>query len=373
MRTINLGYEISSFLHALARVKPPNKAGEMMEAIPMMNLTNSQWRTYQWFSIAWLILHATLMSLITDDSKGDLSADASFHHVLSVLDVFLLVYASFILLPSMIMWIRRLLKTRKLGSASVHKVRSEAKEDKGILSYVTWAVQQSLNQAEILTELAFAGFTWAIVFAKVTSVDAENYAWIKSCLLLFGWLVLLVPLRSYSPVYQLIQILKYIAVFDIFPWILLYMTINSAFAAAIQLQFQLLPDSARCVEEESDLKGILHDFINALYELMIVTSGLDTDMKHTQNLRCLFEYNNRVPYTILLFVTTYGIVSTIALSTCLFPSCQIQSMSLDGTKNGDSIRLKYFCIYYRLQRRCCKVMFLHKSVILSTGGVKAPW
>ena len=94
--------------------------------------------------------------------------------------------------------------------------------------------------------------------------------------------------------------------FDILPWVLLYMTINSAFAAAIQLQFQLLPNSPRCMEEEPDLKGILHDFINALYELVIVTSGLDTDMKHTQNLRCLFEYNHRVSYAILLLVTTYG-------------------------------------------------------------------
>ena len=201
----------------------------------------------------------------------------------------------------------------KIGRPSVHKVYSEAKEDKGILSYVTWVVKHSLNQAEILTELAFAGLSWTMVFAKITSVDAENYAWIKGCLLLFGWLILLVPLRSYSPVYQLIQVLKYIAMFDVFPWILLYMTINSAFAAAIQLQFQLLPNSARCVEEEPDLKGILLNFGNALYELNIMTSGLDTDIKHTQNLRCLFEYNHRVPYTILLFVTTYGVFSAIVL------------------------------------------------------------
>ena len=77
----------------------------------MMKLTNSQWRTYQWFSIAWLILHATLMSLITDESKGDVSTDDSLHSALSVLDVFLLMYASIILLPSVIMWIRRLLKS----------------------------------------------------------------------------------------------------------------------------------------------------------------------------------------------------------------------------------------------------------------------
>ena len=166
---------------------------------------------------------------------------------------------------------------------------------------------------DLIVELSFAGFSWSAFGATVTNMNNDIYVWIKGFFLLFGWLLLLIPLRSYSPVYKLISVLKHITITDMFPWILLYITISSGFASAIQLQFQLLPGNVTCLEEEHDLQEVLHHAGNALFELVIMTTGLDTDLKHVRNIACLFEHNQRSVHIILLLVTIYAVLSAVVL------------------------------------------------------------
>ena len=99
-----------------------------------------------------------------------------------------------------------------------------------------------------------------------------------------------------------------------FPWILLYMTLSLGFASAIQLQFQLLPNATSCVEEESDLSGIIvNDGGFVLYELTLMTCGLDTDLKHLQHLGCLFHTNEKETFNIKFLVTMYAVISVVLL------------------------------------------------------------
>ena len=187
------------------------------------------------------------------------------------------------------------------------------KDDTGILSYFTKLVTLLLDQIDLLVELAFAAFAWAVLTGSITHMGNDSYVWIKGFFLLFGWLLLLIPLRSYSPVYKLIAVLKYITITGMFPWVLLYIAISSGFASAIQLQFQLLPGNVTCLEEEHNLQEVLHHAGNALFELVIMTTGLDTDLKHVRNIACLFEHNHRSIHTILLLVTVYAILSAVVL------------------------------------------------------------
>ena len=107
--------------------------------------------------------------------------------------------------------------------------------------------------------------------------------------------------------------LRNIIIKDMFPWILLYVTISTGFASAIQLQFQLLPNATSCVEEQSDLGGILNQGGLALYELVLMTCDLDTDLKHVQHLGCLFHENQKGTNTIKTLVTAYAVISAILL------------------------------------------------------------
>ena len=192
-----------------------------------------------------------------------------------------------------------------------------------------------LDKSGIIIRFFFAAFTWAVFIISLVDISSNHYAWIKGTFLLFGWLVLLIPLWSYSPVYQLIEVLKDISIKDMFPWILLYITISSAFASAIQLQFQLLPDSTTCIAEDSDIQGILPDYIHALYELILMTTGMDTDLKHVRNLACLFEHNQKEAPAILLLVTTYAIVSAVVLLNMLIA---IMSNTLSIAQRGKKWR-----------------------------------
>ena len=62
-----------TFVDALAKVKPANKTGEILESIPMITLTRLQWRRYQWFSIVWMMIHFGLMSFLTYQSERELA------------------------------------------------------------------------------------------------------------------------------------------------------------------------------------------------------------------------------------------------------------------------------------------------------------
>ena len=296
----------NTFLDALAKIEPSNKAGEILELIPLITLTKLQWRRFQWFSISWLIIHIILMIFLTHQSKREVTTGNKNFFGAPLIPM----YASLIFFTNFSMKIQLLMERIQRDRAPQHEVK---KDDKGVLSFFTKMVEVILDQMDLIAEGSFAGFTWAAFAATVTNMDNDIYAWIKGYALLSGWLVLLIPLRSYSPVYKLLSALKDITITDMFPWILLYITISSGFASAIQLQFQLLPGNSTCLEKEHDLKGVLHQTGDALFELVIMTTGLDTDLKHVRNLACLFEYNKKSIHNILFLVTIYAVVSAIVL------------------------------------------------------------
>ena len=57
--------EITSFLDVLAEIQPPNKAGEILESIPMMSLTRLEWKVTQAIHLLWMVIHMLLMALAT--------------------------------------------------------------------------------------------------------------------------------------------------------------------------------------------------------------------------------------------------------------------------------------------------------------------
>ena len=123
--------------------------------------------------------------------------------------------------------------------------------------------------------------------------------------------MLLIPMTSYSRVYKLISVLKYIFRYDILPWTLIYVTISVGFATAIRLQFDQLPSNSMCDGEQPDLAGFLQDTGNTMFELVIMTSGLDTELKNVRNLAYLFNSNSKNGFVILLMLTMFAITSAI--------------------------------------------------------------
>ena len=126
-----------------------------------------------------------------------------------------------------------------------------------------------------------------------------------------------------------------------FPWILLYITISSAFASAIQLQFQLLPNSPTCIEEDHEMKGTLPDFIRTLFELILMTTGLDTEITQVQNVACVFKHHQRKAHATMILITLYAVISAVVLLNMLIA---IMSNTVTEAQQGKGWRVKYcFC------------------------------
>ena len=82
--------------------------------------------------------------------------------------------------------------------------------------------------------------------------------------------------------------------------LLIYITISTRFASAIRSQFEQSPGTTLCVDDETDLAGFLHETRHTLFELVIMPSGLDTDLKDIWDLACLF-----IPKLALLTVSVH--------------------------------------------------------------------
>ena len=184
-----------------------------------------------------------------------------------------------------------------------------AQSDKGISSIP----QKLLDETVWILEFVFTGLAWAEFAPKMLNLYLSDQLWIEEFFFMFGWLMLLVPLTSYNRIYKLISVLKYIMIYDILPWIIIYMTISVGFATAIKLQFHELPSSAACVDYQPELKGFLQGTGGTLYELMVMTSGLDTDIKHVRSLGCIFKDNPKGIYTILFLITVYAVICAVVL------------------------------------------------------------
>ena len=204
--------------------------------------------------------------------------------------IIMLTYSTAITASYFMVMITQQQSHRKKAILAVEKsIERYEKDHEGILDWILSIPLKMFSKTVFLLELLFTGFAWAVFIPKMLDLEISDHVWIKGFFLLFGWLMLLFPLTSFGPIYKLIYVLKYIIIRDMFPWITIYITISIGFATAIKLQFDQLPGSTPCVDDEANLTGFLHKTGHTLFELVIMTSGLDTDIKGVRNLECLFE------------------------------------------------------------------------------------
>ena len=57
--------------------------------------------------------------------------------------------------------------------------------------------------------------------------------------------------------------------------------------------------------------GFLNHTGSTLYELIAMTSGLDSELKEVRSIACLFESNQQEATPILVFITIYAIISAV--------------------------------------------------------------
>ena len=144
----------------------------------------------------------------------------------------------------------------------------------------------------------------------------EHYLWMKGGVILTGWIIILAQGRGYAPIYYFVTTLKYIFTKNVVPFLLFFIILTFGFGCAIQLQFQLLKEERVTLDEfgsVSTFGNFLKSTPYVVWELFIMTGGMDTNLKHVQNVGYLFELAQFRSFMIELLLFAYGLISAIIL------------------------------------------------------------
>ena len=197
---------------------------------------------------------------------------------------------------------------RAQARLSVEKsTKNYEKYEKGYLEEIKSVFLLVFSQTFFIIKAQFMVFALIVLILQANDLDASGV--IKGLYILLGSIILLFPMASFSLMYKLTSVLKYIVLNDMVSWIIIYVTISIGFAAAIKFQFDELPNPSAC----DDLSGFLTKTGHTFFELVVMTSGLDTELKQVRNLACLFQDNSKNVTMILLLITMYAVISAVVL------------------------------------------------------------
>ena len=184
----------------------------------------------------------------------------------------------------------------------------------------------------VLSTLFFI-FSW-YQFALQSQKNSSEYAWVKGVFLFLGWLIVLIPARTFRPIYAFLSTLKSIVIKDMLPFVLFYLTITIAFSCAVQLQLQMLPMEG---EAGFGFDVLFHDVGKVFQELVVITTGMETELKNMQDVTDRFQRNALNCTFIRLLLIAYAVLSGIILLNMLI-AMMGSTLSMVVSKEGTGWR-----------------------------------
>ncbi len=245
--------DVSSLEESIAKMEKPVDASLILQEIPMEDLARKKWMTYQWLYIFLLLLHVALMAWFSYESSEYLAvalrstANGSVPAIeTNIADLVIFGYAVLILLILLVKFLMSTvekkwdpivddetlsaeskLKARKNREysyylkplsailAPMYQTDSDFVEDKGsFLNLPIYILAFVATNMTILITLAFCGCMIASFMMEFTygqtADEIYQYADVKCLAMIFGWLLVVFPARSFSPIYNFTTMLKYI-------------------------------------------------------------------------------------------------------------------------------------------------------------------
>ena len=316
--------EISTFLDTLSKVKPPSKVSDVLETFPMELLGRHQWYIYQMLFVFYFLIHTSIMIWYTYASQTVVKmlndSDSNGKPIgAQTQDVVLVVYSVLLVVVMGIYYIFH--RVTKKGSSKRSQLDdSDLFEDyveaKGaILNLLTYAVALIADQLNkiIGVTFVFGSILLLILSREADGFTPEHYAWLKGIVIFCGWMIVLIIGRAYSPIYNFVIALKYIFVKDMVPFLLFFVVLTVAFGCAIQLQFQLL--SPETVEDQSAiwLVNFLTSAPQVVWELAILTSGMDAEIMNVQSVGNMFKTDQYRTFYVEALLFLYGLTAIVIL------------------------------------------------------------
>ena len=321
-----IGKRPQDFLQTLSKINPPVKVSDELERFPMELLAKYQWYVYQIFIIVFLVLHMSIMVWYTGETATSLHG-ANFslyngdHINTGSADLLIMIYAVLLVTIPLVLFLYWEIYTIRQGEVAIYKDRAKfssyVEAEGALLNSITYMVA---FLAEHITRIVMTIFISASIFTLILSyqidgITVEYYTWVKGVAILSGWIIVLLIARAYNPIYTFMSAMKYIIVKNMVPFLIFYLILTIAFGCAIQLQFQLL--SEETVSDSEYGSVAFRFFFNSVpyvvLELVIMTAGMDTDLKNIQNVGYLFEIDKYKSFVTEFLIFIYGLISIILL------------------------------------------------------------
>ena len=323
-----IGRPPHSFLETLSRVKPPMKINEEISSFPMEELVRHQWFLYQWFMLVAIGIHMAVMIWYTHESQTSISGQGENKTIPNrnnidttssdfIMMLYAVIYSSICVVTFLYSKIQQTLEGTVVYG-DLEPLTEYAEERDALLNYFTRAVSLIVEKLPIIIRAVFTVLAILLLsFSRLwDDFTVEHYLWTKGGVILSGWIIILVQGRGYAPIYYFISVLKYIFVKNMVPFLLFYIILTYGFGCAIQLQFQLLKEETAALDEFGSISAFGNFLTSAPYvvwELFVMTGGMDTNLKHVQNVGYLFELDRFRSFMIELLLFVYGLISTIIL------------------------------------------------------------
>ncbi len=278
-----------TFMETLTAVDPPVRAAAILGSPPMYDIAAKQWKFYHVFMVLALLIHLVIMIIYTVDAQDIITENYNQSSCVSpenisysTIDIIVCVYAFLLTSTSFFTLVSVLVRFELLDA--IKKSYFDFAEDR------TYALQLPSFTVNLIMELAAHLLTIGFSACVFTSIMYEHnlttYMWVKGTAMLAGWLYTLIPARAFSPIYNFLIALKYIISKDMVPFLLFYGVISIAFGCALQLQFQLLSvGNLSSCEDCTGYQDMYHSIGQVTSELLVMTFGMDTDLKHVQKVK----------------------------------------------------------------------------------------
>ena len=239
--------EIMSFLESLNKVSPSNKAGEILESIPMKKLCELEWRVSRWFFIGWIVVHVTLMALVTNAISSSENISAVWTWDTIVLFVLIVPYALVITVIHVLIRFSRWQILQKLMKFAETKMKiqeperlvkyNEANQSFNLLKMLKNSPRLSLDLKKMFRRDPGTIIGYIFTVCTLTAIQIQTVTTFSG-FLVSGWLLLLVPLTIVTRIYKLLSVLEDIVINIVIPWSTIYFVVSIGFASAIQLEFK---------------------------------------------------------------------------------------------------------------------------------------
>ena len=315
IRHVDFDYRESpkTFLSDLMDLKP-YIATEVLMKLPMSFLAKRRWRYYQYFTTFWAIFHFLFFVFYTTETIDyDLCCNGTVPANTTNLDDYMeistsnkiweicvLTYATICMAYLIITFVKEFKFTYEGARSCVFALFSvelveeyDIQDEYSFYSFPVYFTGHILNHANLI--LLFGLFTSSLITVIKSNQDEydQTYLSAKGISVLLGWVLLFMPVRTFWPIYNLLQTIRLISVKVLVPFVIFYIFINMAFSAAIQLQIQLMRNSNATVIKEDDGLDELHDDLSlVMWEFLMLTFSLQskfTDVNDIKGLDFLFN------------------------------------------------------------------------------------